>query len=487
MAQTDDEDVPSSDDETTEETPADESVGVTVTREGACECTIHIEADADGLQKRYDESLGALQKEAALPGFRAGKAPLPLVAKRLASRIRVNVLSAVLEEGYEKGAKDEDLTVVAQLDAPEVEDMEWEPGQPVEFTIKCEVLPKLELSEEQYKGRRIEAPKLEVTDELLGREMQAFARQLGRWDKVEDGAAEAEDYVKAQVTVPGEGEEPVWQGEVDFVPRQSRLGPFTVEGLAEAVAGKNVGESIELEGTVAEGKAGDGVDEALAPLAGQTVKLVAEVIEVMRLVAPEINDELAKKLGLEDADAVRDFVRERLQKRLEDEGKSFKEAALMRAMQETVVFDMPPSVVQRATQDEQRRLLSRAITNGMNVIQARELVEKNAELSQEVAVRKLKGSYLLRKIADLERIYILDDEVKELVRSLGAREGWTQAKTERYVEENDLESSLRSELRDKKTIEMLLAATQFEEVDPEEFQSRRDEAPAPDAEKAEQQ
>ena len=96
----------------------------------------------------------------------------------------------------------------------------------------------------------------------------------------------------------------------------------------------------------------------------------------------------------------------------------------------------------------------------------------DAERSREVAVRNLKASFLLREIADKERIYVLDSEVQEQVEVLAARQGWTRGRTERDMEENDLMQSLRWDLREEKTLKPLVENARVEEIDPEEFARR---------------
>jgi trigger factor len=453
-------------------------VRATVAREGACNCTIRVEADADKLQARYQETLAALHTQTAMPGFRQGKAPLSLVAKRFAGRIKSDVLSAALSEGYQKAVAEGGLTVVAETDAPDPETMEWEPGRPAEFTIKCEVLPEIELNEEQYKGLTVQVPRLDITDELLEQEMKAFAGQLGRWQKAEDGHVEAGDYVKAQVSLAADGDKAAWSGEVDFFVQGVQMGPFTAEKLAETMVGKKAGESVELIAKVRE-EAVREADEALKQRAGQDLPVRVKVIEAFRRHTPEMDDELAKKLGLENAGKIREIVRERLQTRLANQKREASEFAVISAVLETVNLEMPPSLVQRAALEEQRRLILQAIRRGTPIERAEKMAAETAHLSQHVALHRLKTSYVLRKIADKEGIYVLEDEVKEEIRTLAAREGWPEAKTRRYVEQHDLESMIRNEKRQAKTAVFLLKSAALEEIDSEEFERRRREKLAP--------
>ena len=133
---------------------------------------------------------------------------------------------------------------------------------------------------------------------------------------------------------------------------------------------------------------------------------------------------------------------------------------------------MPASLVERAAEDEQRKLMVRAMRLGSSRDDAEKLAEERAARSREVAVRRLKGAYLMRKIADKERIYVLDSEVQEQVRALASRQGWTERRTERFLEENDLMGSLREEMREERTLKFLIENAQLVEIPREEFLKR---------------
>ncbi len=133
---------------------------------------------------------------------------------------------------------------------------------------------------------------------------------------------------------------------------------------------------------------------------------------------------------------------------------------------------MPASLVSKATVDEQRRLLTRALRAGIPRDQAEELMQSNADRSREAAVRSLKASFVLRKVADKERIFVLDSEVQQQVDDLGARQGWSARKTEKYMEEHDLMQSLRWDMREDKAVEFIVAEAKMSEIEPDEFARR---------------
>ncbi len=267
----------------------------TVERTGPCECVIRIEATAEALDKRYHEELDSVHDEVALPGFRRGKAPVGLVERRMGKSLRHDVISTVISEAYDDAVEENDLNIVNQVEAPDIEELDWEPGQPLQVAFRCEVLPQIELGEDDYKGLKVEVPAVEVTDELLEQEKERFAQQFATWEEVKSGGIDWDDFVEAQASVS----EPEWSDTVQFYPRSEQVGPFNAEAIKTALSEAKVGDEVEIEAEVDAERAPE--DSPLTDLAGQKVTVKLAIENVVRRNVPAVDDELAKKLGLKDA------------------------------------------------------------------------------------------------------------------------------------------------------------------------------------------
>ena len=258
-----------------EEKPQEpQSVRTTVTHGDDCRCTLEIEADADYLQKDYEERLSSLQSRISLPGFRRGKAPRALVERKVAEPVKSEMLASVLQDAYEKAVRDGDLQVVAELEPHDIESMEWEPGQPAKFKVVCEVLPKLELDKKDYEGLDVEVPALEVDSDMVQEQMDRFAARFGSVEKVEGAGIDIKDRVVCDLSVAREGQGEPWVKEVDFSPGGERVGPFVVEGLKGSVLGAKTGDVRKLTGTCTEREA---APEGLEHLAGRQVPIESRI------------------------------------------------------------------------------------------------------------------------------------------------------------------------------------------------------------------
>ena len=315
---------------------------VSVERTGPCECVIRIEASADYLRDRYQQELASLQREVKLPGFRRGIAPIGLVERRLGTTIKSDLISSVVGECYERAVDENDLTVVADTEAPDLEDVSWQPGQPADFTFRCEVMPQVEVEESRYKGLKVDAPALAVTDELMEAEKGRFAQQFATWEEVSGEGIDWDDYVEARVSVPDAD----WSSMIGFFPRSEKIGPLEVEGLKGLLAGAKLGDELEAEARVDE--EGAGSEAALAPLAGQTVKVQIAIERATRRKVPDVDDELAKKLGMSGVDEIEQMVQERLEGALAQRKNEIAQQMVIDRLLETLTFELPESLVERA-------------------------------------------------------------------------------------------------------------------------------------------
>jgi trigger factor len=448
-----------------EEEAAEGGPQAAVERVGPTECVIRVEADADYLRERYQKELAALQAEVALPGFRRGKAPAGLVEKRMGSSLRNDLVSSVVTEGYDEAVEEHDLTIVEHTDEPDLENLAWEPGQPLSVEFRCDVLPQIELDEAQYKALHVEVPALEPTDEMLAAEMERFAQQFSTWEEA-TGAVDWDDYVEADVAVPDAD----WQETIGFYPRAERIGPFAVEGMKGALAEAKLDDKVELDATLTDDPSANRPE--LAGLAGQALKLRVELKRVMRRRVPELDDDLAKKIGLSSAAEIEPLVRERLEASLKERKEQVTREAVTDEIIRAIECPMPTSLTDRAAERENLRLLVRLLRMGVPRQEAERQAGSDRERRRDAVERRLKASYLLRKVAEKERIVVTETEVDSQVRGFASRQGWREERARGYLEERGMVRELRDDMRESKTLDFLIENARIKEVPTDEFARR---------------
>src|SRR5688572_24319446 len=115
-----------------------------------------------------------------MPGFRPGKAPEAMVARQYAKDIEEEVKRKLMGDAYRQGIKDQKLNV---LGYPDIEEIQFSRGQPLQFAATIEINPEFELPE--YRGLSAKREPAVVTDDDVAKAIEALRSQSATFQKVE--------------------------------------------------------------------------------------------------------------------------------------------------------------------------------------------------------------------------------------------------------------------------------------------------------------
>ncbi len=435
--------------------------------ENPCCVVIEAEASAEELKKEYEEQFETYRENASLPGFRRGKAPRLMVERRFGDSIKQQVLYSAANDLYSDAIKEEDFMVVNELDMPDFEDFEWEPGKPASFEFKCEIIPSIDLDKEQYKGIEIEVPSEEIPDEFFESALESFAQRFSEWEKLSDESGiDREDSVQAALKVKKpELKTELSEKEFHFQPARSEVGPFVVEGLQGAVEGAKIGDTIEVDATVSEHIPDSEKYPALEELLeADNVVIELGISDAYRQKVPEIDDQMASRLGLENAEEIRDMVRSQVEKDIEQQRNRVMRTRVLDRLAEQFDMDLPDSLIKQTAEEGRSRAAREAWQNGQDLEEAKESVREDDTFEEE-AEKMLKIEILLREIADKERVYVSESEIDEQIRTIATGRGMDPERTRRMLEKNDMLDSLRRDMRKEKVIDLLLENAELNEVE----------------------
>ena len=193
---------------------------------------------------------------------------------------------------------------------------------------------------------------------------------------------------------------------------------------------------------------------------------------MFRRVTPEINEELAEKLGFASVDEIHAMIRQNLEREVENRKKQIADHMILQRIMDGVDVTLPPSLVDKATQDQKRSMAVQALRDGASREEAEALVGQSEDIPQEIALYNLKREFFLKVIADQERIYVTEPEVATQVKALAASRGWTERQTMKFLEKQDLLNTMRAEMRERKTRAFLQEKATVREIELKEFSER---------------
>ena len=147
-------------------------MNVTVEKLGPCKRLLRVEIGTEQVEEAFKTVTGEFQHEARLPGFRPGKAPKEMVAKRFENEIQEEVKHKLISEAYKK----------AVVGRPDVEEIQFNRGQPLQFAANLETAPEFELPE--YKGLPASREIASVTPQDIERALQTLAQRQTKFETV---------------------------------------------------------------------------------------------------------------------------------------------------------------------------------------------------------------------------------------------------------------------------------------------------------------
>ena len=424
---------------------ATDPVTTTVTELPESRVRVEAEVPATEVSKRVDVAARALARSMRVPGFRPGKAPAPVVIKRVG---REAVLDEAVRESiggwYTAAIEDAKVVPVGEPDL-DLSPLPGE-GEPLKFAIEIGVRPPAKLGD--YKGLEVPRRDAEASDEAVNEEIERLRERSAKVETVERPAGRGDfvvmDFAGSVDGTPFAGGE----GRDQMVELGSgRLVP----GFEEQLEGAGAGEERTVKVTFPE-------DYQAAELAGQEAEFAVTVKEVKAKDLPELDDEFAEEAGFDTLDELRDDIRSRISEsessRIEAE---FREAALDAAVANATI-EVPEALVEARSRELWDQMLHSLSHQGITKevylqISGRE-EEEIIEQGKEDAAQALRREAVLAAIIEAEKIEPSEEEVLEAVGQ--AAEGQTSPKKllERLKSAGRLDA-LKEDLAQRKALDLV--------------------------------
>lgn len=413
------------------------------------ELTIEIEADA--FKAPYAQISQKYAKRANLPGFRKGFAPIDIVRQRYADEIKNEVLQHVIPAKVADAIRQHNLQPLSEphLHLEDHQSVRVNGSESLRLHVHVEVMPEIPVL--NYKGleliRRVKPVEDGEIEDLIAGRLQKEATLI----PVDDRPSEKGDTIIVDLEGRFDDKpdaEPIVANDLDIT-----LGDEVIESsFTDNLVGLNVDDVKEFKVSYPE-------TFSSADLAGRTVHYKAKVRSIGRSELPELDDDWAK--SLDEGYRSLDDLRRKLRDDLEALAKADAEARLrnnaVAKLIETNPFEVPGSLIE----NQARNLLNNfAIDLQQRGVDLRKVDDDFVKLAYSnmrmQAERDVLGALILEKIAEIEKVEVLDDEVKEEVERLADLYRVSLDEFTNSLNKNGGIDNVRNSIRTRKTIEAVL-------------------------------
>lgn len=405
-----------------------------------CKHELEISIPADAVQAETEKVTKNIQHRAHLPGFRPGKAPASLVRKSFGSDIRQRVLESLVPKFFDERVKEEHLRVVG---TPDIKEVHFHEGEPLRFKAEFEVFPEFSIG--SYKGVEVPYAEPQVTDEDVAKRLEEIRESKASYVNEDPRPLADGDYAVVSLESLSGSDEPIRSDEVTVLIG----GEETMAGFTENLRGASPGDEKDFDVIYPE-------DYGRENLAGKTVQFHVQVKGLRRKEVPELNDEFAQDVGdFRTVDELRDAVRKSIFAQRETEAQRAAKDKLVDKLVDANEFPIPEAFVERQIENRVDQRLRSLAAQGIDPKSFNLDWNKIKEAQRGQALREVKASLILGKVADEEDIVATHDEVDREIERIARERRQPIAAVRKTVTEDGTAGRISSHIQTEKTLNFL--------------------------------
>lgn len=405
---------------------------------------------AKDIDAQIDAEVKKIQGQVKMPGFRPGKAPLSLLKKLHGKNLLGQVLQDTINTTSQEALEKNNVRPAMQ---PKIEVVSFDEGKDLEYSIEVEITPEFDipdLSKLKLERLVVEAEEAQVMEAVTNiASQQKNFKKAAKTTKAATGDAVLMDFVGK---IDGEAFD---GGAAEG--HQLELGSNTfIPGFEDQLVGVKAGDEKEVKVTFPENYQAEN-------LAGKDAVFDVKIHEVQKPADVEINDEMAKKFGLENLDALKDIVKKQVEQENNGLSRTKLKRGLLDLLADEVSFEVPAGMVdlefdqiwQQLKMDMQREAMAENPETKPDDIE-----EPGDDVKEEykaIAERRVRLGLLLSEIGQKNEVNVSQEEVTRQISMEAQRyPGQEKQVFEFYQKNPEAMAQVRAPLFEEKVVDFIL-------------------------------
>jgi trigger factor len=418
-----------------------------------------ITVTAAELDSKVNEKLVEAQPEVEMKGFRKGKVPMALLKKQFGQRLLGESMQETIDGAMAKHLEDSGERPAMQPDM-KMTDENWKEGDDIVVEVAYEALPAI--PEVDLKSITLEKLVVKADDEAVDEALANLAETAQDFEarkegsKAEDGDQVTFDFLGKVDDVAFEGgsaeDYPLVLGSNSFIP-----------GFEDQLVGVKAGEEKAVTVTFPE-------DYQAENLAGKEAVFDCTVKEVKEPVAAKLDDELAKKFGADDLEALKGQIGERLEAEYVGAARAVMKRGLLDALDDIVEFELPPSLV-----EAEAGQIAHSLWHDENPeVEGHDHPEiETTDEHTKLATRRVRLGLLLAELGQKAEVEVTDAEMTQAMMNQARQYPGQEKQFFEFVQQNQqMQQQMRAPLFEDKVVDYVfeLADINDKEVNKDDLQ-----------------
>ncbi len=410
--------------------------------------TVVVPASSIALQK--DKRLAEIAKDIKLPGFRPGKVPQKVVQARYGQSVMGEVLEASVQEASSKVVADNNLRPALQ---PKIELVSFAEGADLEFRMDLEILPEIPMPD--FAGISLTRQKAAPGEEDVAKALENITRRQATLEETEARAAAKGEVLVCDFVGRIDGTE-FQGGAANDMPIEV-AGPGFIPGFTEQLEGMAPGEERLV-------KVAFPADYGSAELAGKDAEFTVTAKALKIYAKPVLDDEFAKKLGLESMDKLREAITDSLQREYDSLSRMAIKRKLLDALAERAAFTVPEGMVENEFGQIWQRVEADLKAGKLDGDDAGKDEETLKADYRAIAERRVRLGLLLSEIGRTNNIQVSREELGQAMRAEVQRYPGQEKQVYDFFQKNPQAiENLRSPIFEEKVVDFMLELAKVED------------------------
>ncbi|MBQ8848682.1 MAG: trigger factor [Candidatus Gastranaerophilales bacterium] len=373
--------------------------------------TVDITIDAKTAKEAYERAIKAFGANVNIAGFRKGKAPSNIVEKYVGEdRLKAEVIDRLFPMEFQKAIDDNKLNIAFR---PALEKYEFNVGEELKMTATVELKPEVKIG--AFKDVEVEYTEYKNEENAIDNELAQTQKRFSTLEKVDRAATDKDTVV---FDFDGYvGEEKIEHGAGENYSLDLSNSNF-IPGFAEGLVGHSAGEEFAIDVTFP-------ADYHEEKLKGANAQFKIKLHEVKERILPELNDELAKKVGKDSLVALKEDIQKYIDDYAKNQNERAKSDAIFEKIVETTEIVIQDSMLDREYEAIMQEAKASAMQQGADFDK---LVEAEGKESVEArfrdeAEKRIKNSLIVEKIAQVADVKIEQQDIMEHINQMAAMYG----------------------------------------------------------------
>ena len=409
---------------------------------------------SETVQPMLDKAYDKLKKEVKIKGFRRGKVPRNVIVKHYKGQVEGESSETLVQENYFTAVEKEGIDPIVH---PDIKDVKYNEDGSFTFVAEVDIRPEFELGE--YKGIEVVKEEVLVTDEEVQLELESLRKSNAPLQEVTDRPVQSEDVVVVDFQGYHEG---------------TALPQVKNDDYSVDVGSGNMGADFE-EKLIGMKVGEEGSHEVDFPethpnpiLKGKKVEFRINVKKIQERVLADFDDEFAKDVGegVDTLEALKSSIKDKITAQREESAQGVITDRMMQKLLENHSFDVPKRLVAFEIEQMIKQTEQQFEQAGMSLEAAGMSKETLAQQNEPVAEKRVRGDFILKKIAEVEEIKVQEEDMERGFKRIGDTYNMPVAKVKEYFQNRDDLLPFMNELLNEKILKWLRDQVVFVDAPP---------------------